>query len=410
MYYGTTTIERTERMTLEKLKQIPADAILGLMTVFQADQSSQKIDLTVGVYRDDQGRTPVMRAVAAAEKRLVENQSSKSYLPPLGVAGFRDGIRKMVLGPQDDSMSPRTGVIQTPGGCGALRVAAEMYRRTGTEEIVSLGGATWGNHRGLMGAAGLALETYPYYDAAAHEILADEMLEKISKLPPQSLIVLQASSHNPTGTDPDADTWDKVIELLEERNILPLFDLAYQGLGDGFDEDVAVIRAAAERLPEMFVAVSCSKNFGLYRERTGALLAMGRDSAQKSVLESQAANVARGIYSMSPAHGPLIVAGIFEDPDLHQGWQEEVQEMRERITRLRSEFAAALAAERSGLDTSWLTTQRGMFSLLGLSESQVDTLREDQHIYMVRDSRINIAGLDGGNMPIVAKAVAPLMA
>lgn len=396
-------------MTLNKLKEIPADAILGLMTAFQADPSSQKIDLTVGVYRDDHGKTPVMRAVAAAERRLIENQTSKSYLPPLGVEGFRDAMRLLILGPLDEPMASRTAVIQTPGGCGALRVAAELYLRTETGETVWLSEPTWGNHRGLLGAAGLALEIYPYYDAVKHELEVDAMLDTLSTIPPQSLVVLQASLHNPTGEDPDPATWDEIIGILAERNLLPLFDVAYQGLGDGLDADVAVIRSAAERLPELFVAVSCSKNFGLYRERTGALLAVGRDPSQKKVLESQAANVARGIYSMSPAHGPLIVEGIFKEPDLLKMWAEELVEMRERIQRLRGDFAEALEAERSDLDATWLKKQRGMFSLLGLTEQQVDTLREGQHIYMVRDSRINIAGLDESSMPVVAKAVAPLM-
>lgn len=396
-------------MALDKLKEIPPDAILGLMTAYQADESTNKIDLTVGVYKDSQGKTPVMRAVAESERRLVAAQTSKAYLPPLGVAGFRDGIRKMVLGPVDGQVESRTAVIQTPGGCGALRVAADMYRRTSTEDVVYLSNPTWGNHRGLMGAAGLALEEYPYYNPATHELEVDEMLDKLSRIPPQSLIVLQASSHNPTGEDPDADTWKQVIDIIEERGILPLFDLAYQGLGDGLDEDAAVIRAAAERLPEMFVAVSCSKNFGLYRERTGALLAIGKDPSQKKVLETQAANVARGCYSMSPAHGPLIVAGIFEDPELHKMWLDEVVEMRGRIQGLRKNFAQALANERSDLDTTWIAEQRGMFSLLGLTQSEVDTLREEQHLYMVRDSRINIAGLQDSNIEQIAEAVAPLM-
>ena len=396
-------------MTLEKLKEIPADAILGLMTAFQADPSSQKIDLTVGVYRDDQGKTPVMRAVAAAEARLLEHQTSKAYLPPLGVAGFRGGIRKMVLGPLDDTLAPRTAVIQTPGGCGALRLAAEIYLRTRTGETVYLSDPTWGNHRGLLSAAGLALETYPYYDAVSHSLQADSMLDCLSSMPPQSLIVLQASSHNPTGADPDVECWEAVVDILEERSLLPLFDLAYQGLGDGLEEDVAAIRMAAERLPEFFVAVSCSKNFGLYRERTGALLALGRDSSQRSVLESQAANVARGIYSMSPAHGPLIVELIFNDAELRALWMAELVEMRARIGRLRQHLAEAVKAQRAELDTSWIARQRGMFSLLGLSQEQVDTLREEQHLYMVRDSRINIAGLHDENISLVAEAVAPLM-
>ncbi len=368
-------------MTLERLNEIPADAILGLMTAFQADPSSQKTDLTVGVYRDDQGRTPVMRAVAASEQRLLDNQVTKSYLPPLGVDGFRDGVRKMVFGPADDAHASRTAVIQTPGGCGALRVAAELYLRTGTGETVWLSEPTWPNHLGLLGAAGLALETYPYYDAVSHELQADEMLDTLSRLPPRSLIVLQASLHNPTGADPDDATWDEVIGILEERSIVPLFDIAYQGLGDGLDEDVAVIRRAVERLPEALIAFSCSKNFGLYRERTGALLAVGRDPSQRKVLESQAANVARGIYSMGPAHGPLIVAGILDDPTLEELWKEELAEMGNRIRRLRGVFADELEAERPDLDASWLASQRGMFSLLGISEQQVDRLREEQHIY-----------------------------
>ncbi len=396
-------------MTLDKLKEIPADAILGLMTAFRADPSSQKIDLTVGVYRDENGNTPVMRAVAAAEERLRQTETTKSYMSPLGVDGFRSGIRKMVLGPLDESVSPRTAVIQAPGGCGALRLAAEIYLRTGTGESVYLSDPTWGNHRGLMGSAGLALETYPYYDPESHELETDRMLETLSGIPPQGLVVLQASSHNPTGEDPDADTWKAILDVIEERQLMPLFDLAYQGLGDGLDEDVAVIRAAAERLPELFVAVSCSKNFGLYRERTGALLAVGRDSSQQRVLESQGANVARGIYSMAPAHGPLIVDGIFSDTALRAMWKEELEEMRNRINNLRARFATALKNERSELDTDWITRQRGMFSLLGIAQEQVDILREEKHLYMVRDSRVNLAGLDDENIPIVARLVAPLM-
>lgn len=396
-------------MTLDKLKEIPADAILGLMTAFRADPSSQKIDLTVGVYRDNHGNTPVMRAVAAAEERLRQTESTKSYISPLGVDGFCTGIRQMVLGPLDGELASRTSVIQTPGGCGALRVAAEMYIRTHAGNCVYLSKPTWGNHLGLMGAAGLKLESYPYYDPEAHRLEASKMLDAFAQIPEHSLVVLQASSHNPTGEDPDADTWSAIIDIVAERRLLPLFDLAYQGLGDGVDEDVAVIRAAAKKLPEMFVAISCSKNFGLYRERTGALLSIGHDASQKQVLNSQGANVARGIYSMAPAHGPLIVDIIFSDPELKAMWLAELGEMRGRINGLRSRFADALAGIRSDLDTEWIKGQRGMFSLLGLSVEQVDRLREERHIYMVRDSRINLAGLDDNNISIVAEAVAPLM-
>lgn len=396
-------------MTLDRLKEIPADAILGLMTAYHADPSPDKIDLTVGVYRDDSGKTPVVRAVHAAEKALSEIETSKAYLPPLGVQGFREGIRDLVLGTAGGGLADRAAVIQTPGGCGALRVGAEIYKRSGAGETVYLSQPTWGNHHGLLGAAGLHIQPYPYYDAKAHQLLTHEMLDALDAVPPRSLIVLQASLHNPTGQDPDDETWDRVLAIVEERDLLPFFDLAYQGLGEGLDEDVAVIRRAAEKLPELMVAVSCSKNFGLYRERTGALIAMAREPSHKAVMESQAANVARGIYSMAPAHGPLIVDLIFSDQALMADWERELGEMRERIKRLREEFAGALAERRPDLDFSWITGQKGMFSLLGLSQEQVDRLREEQHLYMVRDSRVNIAGMDDTNVARIAETLAPLM-
>ena len=379
------------------------------MTAYQADPSPDKIDLTVGVYRDDSGKTPVVRAVHAAEKALSDIETSKAYLPPLGVQGFRDGTRDLVLGNKGGDVAARAAVIQTPGGCGALRVGAEIYKRSGAGETVYLSQPTWGNHHGLLGAAGLHIQTYPYYDARAHQLLTHEMLDALNAVPPRSLIVLQASLHNPTGQDPDDETWDRMLDIVEERDLLPFFDLAYQGLGEGLDEDVAVIRRAAEKLPELMVAVSCSKNFGLYRERTGALIAMAREPSQKSVMESQAANIARGIYSMAPAHGPLIVDLIFSDQSLRADWERELGEMRERIKRLRKAFAGALAERRPELDFSWITDQKGMFSLLGLSQEQVDRLREEQHLYMVRDSRVNIAGMDDANVGEIAETVAPLM-
>ena len=396
-------------MTLDKLQEIPADAILGLMTAFRADPSSQKIDLTVGVYRDDNGNTPVMRAVEASEERLIQAQTTKSYISPLGINGYREGLRKTVLGPVDESVNSRTSVIQTPGGCGALRVAAELYVRTKTGDTAFMSDPTWGNHLGIMGAAGLKLDSYPYYNPVTHELEIDRMLDRLENIPERSLVILQASSHNPTGEDPSVENWNAIIDIVEKRNLVPLFDLAYQGLGDNMDDDVASVRMAAQRLPEMFVSVSCSKNFGLYRERTGALISIGHNDAQQAVLNSQAANIARGTYSMSPAHGPLIVAGIFEDEGLVNMWQEELTEMRGRINGLRNQFADALVAERPDLDTNWIRKQRGMFSLLGIPTQQVDDLRENQHIYMVRDSRINIAGFNDENIPVVAKAVAPLM-
>ena len=360
-------------MTLDKLQEIPADAILGLMTAYRADPAPGKIDLTVGVYKDAEGHTPVMRAVAAAEERLRQVETTKSYISPLGVDGFLAGIRKMVLGPLDDALESRTSVIQTPGGCGALRVAAEIYLRTHTRKAVYLSTPTWGNHLGLMGAAGLDLEAYPYYKPESHQLDTEAMLETMSRIPEQSLIVLQASSHNPTGEDPDAETWDAIIDIVAERNLMPLFDLAYQGLGDGLDEDVASIRAAAQRLPEVFVAVSCSKNFGLYRERTGALLSIGRNESQK---QGSTARAQMSRAESTPCHlhmAPSSSTSFFLIPTFARcGWKNWTR--CEVVNGLRAQFADALTALNSDLDTGWIKSQRGMFSLLGLPTEQVDAL------------------------------------
>jgi aspartate/tyrosine/aromatic aminotransferase len=396
-------------MAFEILEPVPADAILGLMTAFQADPAPDKVDLTVGVYRNAEGLTPVIGAVAAAEQRLTAQQKTKAYLPPIGDAGFCRGMRRLVLGNQAESLEARTAVIQAPGGCGALRLGAELFTRAQPGQAVYLSVPTWGNHHGLMSGAGLPIKTYPYYDPVRHSFELDRMLEALSQIPARSLVMLQASCHNPTGADPDMAAWSQILDVVEQRELVPFFDLAYLGLGDGFQADAAPIQAATSRLPEVLVALSCSKNFGLYRERTGALLVLGSDAAQRAIIESHLKNIARGMYSMAPAHGALIVDRILADPVLTEQWRDEVAEMSQRLVQLRHEFAGALAALRPDLDLSWLAQQRGMFSLLGIEAEQVRALREDQHIYMVGDSRVNIAGLNDRNIPVVAEAVAPLL-
>jgi aspartate/tyrosine/aromatic aminotransferase len=376
-------------MAFEILEPVPADAILGLMTAFQADPAPDKVDLTVGVYRNAEGLTPVIGAVAAAEQRLTAQQKTKAYLPPIGDAGFCRGMRRLVLGNQAESLEARTAVIQAPGGCGALRLGAELFTRAQPGQAVYLSVPTWGNHHGLMSGAGLPIKTYPYYDPVRHSFELDRMLEALSQIPARSLVMLQASCHNPTGADPDMAAWSQILDVVEQRELVPFFDLAYLGLGDGFQADAAPIQAATSRLPEVLVALSCSKNFGLYRERTGALLVLG---------------------SEAPAHGALIVDRILADPVLTEQWRDEVAEMSQRLVQLRQEFADALAALRPDLDMSWLAQQRGMFSLLGIDADKVRALREEQHIYMVGDSRVNIAGLNDRNIPVVAEAVAPLLA
>ena len=397
-------------MTFASLVPVPPDPILGLMEAFTGDPAEGKIDLTVGVYRDDEGSTPVMRAVANAERGLLAAQATKAYLPPAGVAGFLRGLRHLVLGaPLAERLEARSAAIQTPGGCGALRLGAELFARAEPGRKVYLGKPTWGNHGALMTGAGLSIEEYPYYDPKAHGLLLDGMLERLRRASARSLVVLQASCHNPSGADPGSAGWTAILDVIEERALVPLFDLAYLGLGAGLEEDAAAVRSAAERLPEVLVAVSCSKNFGLYRERTGAILAIGAEPSHRAGLESHLEQIARTVYSMAPAHGALIVERVLGSPELRRQWGEELAEMATRLSGLRREFAEALSAHRPELDTSWLQAQRGMFSLLGLDLAAVRALREERHIYMVDDSRINVAGLSPSNIPPLAEALAPLL-
>ncbi len=396
-------------MTFAALDPVPPDPILGLMEAFAADSAAEKIDLTVGIYRDDAGRTPVMRAVASAERDLFTAQATKAYLPPAGVAGFLDGMRHLVLGAVTERVESRIAAIQTPGGCGALRLGAELFARAEPGRRVYLAEPTWGNHGPLMTGAGLSPEAYPYYDMARHALRLDAMLECLRRAPAHSLIVLQASCHNPSGADPNPSEWDDILDVVEERALVPLFDLAYLGLGAGLDDDALPVRRAVERLPELLVAVSCSKNFGLYRERTGALLALGAKPRQRAALESNLEQIARSVYSMAPAHGALIVERVLASPVLRRQWSEELANMAARLCGLRGEFTDALAALRPDLDTSWLRAQRGMFSLLGLDAATVRALREERHIYMVEDSRINVAGLHPNNIAPLAEAIAPLL-
>ena len=397
-------------MTFASLAPVPPDPILGLMEAFTGDPAAGKIDLTVGVYRDDSGHTPVMGAVANAERELFAAQATKAYLPPAGVAGFLRGLRHLVLGSSlAEGLEARSAAIQTPGGCGALRLGAELFARAEAGRKVYLGGPTWGNHGALMTGAGLSIEEYPYYDPTSHTLLLDGMLERLRRASERSLVVLQASCHNPSGADPNPDQWAAILDVIEERSLVPLFDLAYLGLGAGLEKDAFAVRSAAERLPELLIAVSCSKNFGLYRERTGAILAIGAEPGHRAGLESHLEQIARAVYSMAPAHGALIVERVLGDPELRRQWGEELAEMAARLSGLRREFAEALSALRPDLDPSWLQGQRGMFSLLGLDVATVRALREERHIYMVEDSRINVAGLSPANIPPLAEALAPLL-
>ena len=396
-------------MTFSNLDRVPSDSILGLMAEFQADPAVDKVDLTVGVYRDEAGHTPVMAAVARAEEAIVREQTSKAYLPVLGPRDFLEPMRELVAGPELAGLEDRLGIMQTPGGCGALRVGAELFALAQPGKPAYLSSPTWPNHDNLIAGAGVPIESHPYFDPVRHCLRWRAMAEGLERAPEGSLVVLQADCHNPTGADPDAAQWRAILDILERRSLVPFFDMAYQGIGTDPDADAACVRAALARLPEALIAASCSKNFGLYRERTGALLWLTRDAAACKAVASQVGRITRHSYSMPPAHGGLIVGRILADPVLREEWRREVAAMARRIRHARSSLAAALTRLRPDLDNSWIETQRGMFSLLGIDAGAVRRLREEHHIYIVGDSRINLAGLNDENTGKVAEAIAPLM-
>jgi aspartate/tyrosine/aromatic aminotransferase len=391
----------------EHLETLPPDPILGLSVAFREDTSPDKVDLSVGVYKDRSGVTPVMEAVQTAERALIEAQLTKVYLPPAGAPGFREGIYKLVMGGAGKALRARTAVVQAPGGCGALRLGAELIHRASPAATVLLSDPTWPNHGPLLSGGGLRLARHAYFDAATRRLTLTPMLDALESAEPGTVVLLQASCHNPTGLDPDRDQWHAILEVVASRRLVPFFDIAYQGLGDDLDADAWPIREAAGRLPEMLVAVSCSKSFGLYRERTGALLVLGEDDSRARAVESQANKAARSMYSMPPGHGGLIVERILNDAGLETGWREELAAMAQRLKGLRSAFAAAVESARPGYDARWITRQRGMFSLLGVEPEAVRRLREQDHLYMGLDSRINVAGLSEDNVERVARLVAP---
>lgn len=390
----------------ETLDSLPADPILGLMKAFQADDNPDRIDLGVGVYKDDNGNTPVMRAVKRAEQHLFETQDTKRYVGPTGSAGFNQRIAELVLGPHlVERLGSRRITVQTPGGCGGLRLAAEFIHRAAPDARVLVSDPTWANHVPLLGDAGLRIETYPYYDKSRHDVRFDAMMETLGQAGPGDVVLLHGSCHNPCGADLDAGQWQAICDLALQRGFLPFIDLAYQGLGDGLDEDTAGVRLLADRLPELVVVSSCSKNFGLYRERAGALTVIGQNAEQASVSASQIASIARGIWSMPPDHGAAIVETILGDATLKEIWLEELGQVRGRINDTRALLAGALDHAGVSGDFGFITREKGMFSFLGISREQVRTLVDQYSIYLVDSSRINVAGINSHNMDYLVQSL-----
>ncbi|MEZ5458423.1 MAG: amino acid aminotransferase [Steroidobacteraceae bacterium] len=391
---------------LQSLPRVPDDPILGISAAFRRDGTPLKVDLGVGVYKDESGATPVLSSVRKAEAQVLAAQTSKTYLSPVGNAGFNGAMLDLVLGADHAGRKGQAIAVQGPGGSGALRLGAELIRLANPAATVHVSDPTWANHLPLIGGAGLKVDKYPYYDAAAHRVRVDAMLGHLDALPAGAVVLLHGSCHNPTGQDLGDGDWQSIGQVLQRRNLVPFVDLAYLGFGGSLDQDAAPVRMLARLVPEMLVAVSCSKNFGLYRERTGALLVLAADGNQADICAGQLGRVARTLYSMPPDHGAAIVDRILGDAALRTEWAGEVAAMNARMRELRGLLARELGARLSGIDFDWMPRQRGMFSRLDLDPGQVVRLREQHHVYVAPDGRVNVAGISPKNVAHVADSIA----
>jgi len=397
-------------MMFDTVPLAPPDAILGLNEAFRQDPNPAKINLSVGVYKDADGITPIMHSVKQAEERLLRDEVTKDYVSIQGAENYTRAVQSLLFAPGHEILESRRAVtVQTPGGTGALRVAADFLHKVLPSTRLWLSDPTWPNHPSIFQAAGLEVRTYPYFDPATNGLNFDGMLRALREIPAGDAVVLHGCCHNPTGVDPTPEQWTKIADVVAERGLLPLVDFAYQGLAEGLREDAAGLQALARPKVELLVASSFSKNFGLYNERVGALTAVcGGAEAAQSVL-SQIKTCIRANYSNPPAHGAAIVATILGDPRLRADWEADVARIRERIGRMRTLFVETLAKSGVKRDFSFIARQRGMFSYSGLTPDQVRRLREEHSIYVVGSGRINVAGMTEKNMDALCRAIAGVL-
>lgn len=394
----------------ESLEPAPKDPIFGLTEAFKRDPNPEKINLGVGVYQDEHGQTPVLRTVKLAEARLLEEETSKEYLDIEGSPAYAAAVQELVFGPGHEVVtSGRAVTVHTPGGTGGLRVGAEFLRKVNPGARVWVSDPTWPNHHNVFRAAGFGVETYPYF-TAANTLAFDEMLAAFEAMPERDIVLLHGCCHNPTGIDPTPEQWAVIANVLAERNLLPFVDFAYQGLGDGLREDALGVLTLCQRVPEMLIATSFAKNFGLYNERTGALTLIARSKETAQIALGHVKQVIRANYSNPPAHGAAIVTTILNNPQLRAEWEGEVRAMRERINRTRQRFVDTLAALGVTRDFTFLKQQRGLFSFSGLTKEQVDILREKHSIYIVGSGRINVSGINESNVERLCRAIAEVLA
>ncbi|PCS21838.1 amino acid aminotransferase [Candidatus Enterovibrio escicola] len=390
----------------EKIKAAPADQILGLAEEFKTDPRTDKINLGVGIYKDESGYTQVLATVKKAETILLEKETTKSYLSILGIPEYGLAVQKLLFGDNttltDDK---RIQIAQTPGGTGALRLAAEFIKCQLGSAKVWVSNPTWVNHNGIFTAAHLEIAEYSYYNSETKDIDFVAMMTHLETASAGDIVLLHGCCHNPTGIDPNNVQWQKLANLCNEKNLLPMFDLAYQGFAFGLEEDVAGLRIFANTCPELLVASSFSKNFGLYNERVGAFTLIGRNDQEAATAFSQVKSIARVIYSNPPAHGAAIVTKILCDETLRTEWVQEVTDMRLRIKAMRELFVTTIRRESVGTDFSFMGRQNGMFSFFGLNKGQVTRLKDEFGIYIINSGRISVAGMTQSNMDLLCKAI-----
>lgn len=394
----------------EVLPQLPADPILGLSIAYKADPNPAKIDLGVGVYKDEQGHTPILSSVAKAQQILLAKEDSKTYISPQGVPGYIDGMLQLLLGKGSKVLlEDRVAAVQAPGGCGALRILAELLKRCDSELTVWVSDPTWANHIPLIGNAGLKIKTYPYFNKADASINFEGMVETLSQVKSGDVVLLHGCCHNPTGADLTPAQWQTVLEIAQKTGFIPFVDVAYQGFGDGLEQDAFGLRLLVDNLPEVVVAASCSKNFGLYRERVGLAAMITANTQTRKAIQTQIQSIARGIYSMPPSYGGALVDIILNNEDLRNEWMAEVEGMRTRMQSLRAMLVDKLAEKGAPIDFGFVNGQKGMFSYLCISPEQVQRMRDEHSVYFVDSSRVNIAGISRGNVDALASALVSVL-
>ncbi|NDV61135.1 aspartate/tyrosine/aromatic aminotransferase [Puniceicoccales bacterium CK1056] len=391
----------------ELVQTAPPDPILGLSEAFKNDPNPDKINLTVGVYQDESGKSPLLESVRRAEEILARGAGSKGYLPINGHPDYLGHCQALVFGEGNEMiLTKRLASVHTPGGTGGLRLAGDFIRRSLGQRTIWVSNPTWANHQGIFTAAGLDIKTYPYYNPETHGLNLEGMITVLETIPENDIVLLHACCHNPTGVDPTEEDWETIAKVCKERKLLPLLDFAYQGFSKGWIDDAVAIRAFSEYGLEFIVCSSFSKNFGLYQDRVGAMHVVAKNADEAARILSQLKVIVRTNYSNPPAHGSAIVSTILNDTELRQLWEEELKTMRSRINTVRSEFVDGL--EKAGVpgDFSFIREQKGMFSFSGLSEESVQKLRQDHAIYIVKSGRINVAGINDKNRDTLCRAIA----